>query len=93
MTTLSTRRLSFEGGLRANLIRLGRWEVYSRIERRDHRWAWLAFVKDGPSVEFIAGPAAVTVSWGVGTAEDPVRVWAWRRARRTVPGGASVKGG
>jgi len=92
MATLSFRNLFLECGLRSLSIICGRLDVFARIESPEHRWAWLAFVKEGPSVEFIMGPATVTVSWGVGAAEDQARVWAWRRSRRVAPAAEAGEG-
>ncbi|MBR0652752.1 hypothetical protein GXW78_24055 [Roseomonas terrae] len=79
MAVLSS--LSFEAGPRSLSSTIGRLDLYGRITERHLRWAWLALVKEGPSLEIIAGPLAVTVSWGNMANTDPAaRVWAWRRA-------------
>jgi hypothetical protein len=75
-------------------MKIGNLDIYARIPPPDFRWAWLAVVKEGPSVEFLAVPFLhVTVSWGIGKATDRARVWAWRmRRRQAVPNMAAGEG-
>ncbi|MBR0653236.1 hypothetical protein GXW78_26525 [Roseomonas terrae] len=75
-----SRGFRIEGNLRDRSITIGRLGVFARIEARRLRWAWLALVKEGWSMEVVAGPAAVTLSWGIVRKTDKARVWAWRRA-------------
>lgn len=72
-------------------MRIGKLDIYARTELPALRWAWLAVVKEGPSIEAVAGPLTVTVSWGLARETDPpARVWAWRRARKVALCGASA---
>ena len=77
--------------------------TYARIEDPQLRWAWIGLVVEGPSVEVILGPFAVTVSWGLAKPDQTPYVFALRRerqnkmrkchdphnARSSDPGGAS----
>jgi hypothetical protein len=58
-----------------------RLTIYGRIETPDLRWAWVGLVVEGPSVELILGPFAVTVSWGLVKPDQTPHVFALRRER------------
>jgi hypothetical protein len=60
---------------------MSRLTIYGRIETPDLRWAWIGLVVEGPSIEIVLGPFAVTVSWGLVKAEQTPHVFALRRER------------
>ena len=71
-------------------MKIGRIEVFAG---RTHPWAYLAVVKEGPSLEVVVGTLSLVISGGVAGGDDPVHVWSLKRERKDQGDAANNQGG